>query len=103
MDENYPRHQDGRAAELLARARAGMAAALERSAVDMEFRRELLATPRAALARHLGCHLPDGLDVTFVESHGGVVIVLPDPVPGARPAAPPGWREGMAAAPVAEG
>jgi ribosomally synthesized peptide (two-chain TOMM family) len=75
--------------ELLDLARKGMQAVLERSAVDPEFRRELLADPRGALERHFGYNLPEGFNVAFVENKADATIVLPDMIGGNRAAAPP--------------
>ncbi|HET7234570.1 MAG TPA: hypothetical protein VFJ16_31450 [Longimicrobium sp.] len=76
--------------ELLELARKGMQAVLERSAVDMEFRRELLADPRGALERHFGYNLPEGFNVAFVENLADATIVLPDMIGGRQSATPPG-------------
>jgi hypothetical protein len=66
--------------DLLAQAREAMESVLARSAVDMEFRQLLLASPREALRVHFGRSIPEGLNVRFVESFGGATLVLPEPL-----------------------
>lgn len=53
---------------------------LRRSRVDLEFRRRLVADPRAAIREALGHDLPLGLTIQFVERPPNVdaLIVLPD-------------------------
>jgi len=55
-------------------------ALLRRSATDMEFRRKLLAEPRAAIAEFTGSPVSDSLNVVFVENRSDATVVLPDPV-----------------------
>jgi hypothetical protein len=88
MDMHPPGGSDRPEPQLMEMAREGMQAVLARSAVDLDFRRELLADPRQALARHFGWRLPAGFDVAFVENRAGATIVLPDFVGGTRHPAP---------------
>jgi hypothetical protein len=53
---------------------------LARSATDGEFRRRLVADPRAAVAEFTGQPVSQSLNVVFVENTADVTIVLPDPV-----------------------
>ena len=55
---------------------------LDRSATDMPFRARLVATPREAIAEHIGVSvdaLPDAIDVRFVENTARATFVLPEP------------------------
>ena len=55
-------------------------AVLDRSAVDAEFRKQLLAEPRRAILESFGITIPASFNVKFVEKDRGVdaLIVLPD-------------------------
>jgi hypothetical protein len=55
-------------------------AMLTRSATDMEFRKKLLADPRAAVAEFTGKPAPADFNVVFIENKAGATVVLPDPV-----------------------
>jgi hypothetical protein len=64
-----------------ARAKAAedlMQQVLSRSATDMEFRRQLLAEPGAAIAGLTGRSMKAPVNVRFIESKGAPTIVLPD-------------------------
>ena len=51
---------------------------IERAGSDPEFRAQLVADPRAALASHLGVNLPDALSIRVQEERPGeVILVLP--------------------------
>jgi len=82
MNNNQRPQENTLSPELMARAREGMESVLARSAVDMEFRRELLQSPRQALSRHFGRPIPETFNVVFIENQADVTIVLPDPVGG---------------------
>lgn len=51
---------------------------LVRSASDLDFRRQLLTDPQAAIEAHLGRPLNGSLDVRFIENTVDATIVLPD-------------------------
>lgn len=53
---------------------------LSRSATDMEFRRKLLTSPRAAVEEYTGRELPESWNVQFIENGGTTTIVLPDAI-----------------------
>jgi hypothetical protein len=57
-----------------------LTAVLARSAVDREFRRDLLIDPQAALKSALGMVFPAGFRIRFIERHADVdaLVVLPD-------------------------
>jgi len=57
-----------------------LSAVLARSAVDLEFRRELLTAPQTALKSALGMVLPAGFRIRFVERDANLdaLVVLPD-------------------------
>ena len=59
---------------------AGLEAVIVRAAVDVEFRRQLLADARTAIAETFGFALPPTLRLRFVERDPDVqlMIVLPD-------------------------
>lgn len=59
---------------------AGLEAVIVRAAFDAEFRRQLLADARAAIAETFGVALPPTLRLRFVERDPDVqlMIVLPD-------------------------
>lgn len=62
--------------------RSGLAEVTLRAALDPEFRRRLLETPREAIRDTLGIELPPRLRVHFIEKGRDVdlLVVLPDPV-----------------------
>lgn len=53
---------------------------LARSAVDREFRRDLLIDPQTALKSALGMEFPAAFRIRFIERHADVdaLVVLPD-------------------------
>ena len=55
-------------------------AILQRSTVDMAFRRELLTNPRGAIEQAFGVVIPPAFNIRFIERDPGVdaVVVLPD-------------------------
>ena len=66
--------------EVIQKAQEQFKQLLERSATDMDFRRQLLEEPKAALEAHYGKQLPDTYNVSFVENKADATIVLPDAV-----------------------
>jgi hypothetical protein len=62
----------------IAGGEAKMQEILGRSATDVDFRRKLVDSPRAALAEALGGEVPESFDVRFIENRASATIVLPD-------------------------
>jgi hypothetical protein len=52
---------------------------LSRSAMDMEFRKQLVADPRAALSAHFGKEIPETVNIRFLDAQGTPTVVLPEP------------------------
>ncbi|HXT17137.1 MAG TPA: NHLP leader peptide family RiPP precursor [Gemmatimonadaceae bacterium] len=59
-------------------AETAYAKLLERSAVDRDFRRQLLTNPRAALAAITGREVAESVTIKFVENTADATIVLPN-------------------------
>jgi hypothetical protein len=55
-------------------------AILQRSAIDLAFRRELLTNPRGAIEQAFGVVIPRTFNIRFIERDPGVdaLVVLPD-------------------------
>jgi hypothetical protein len=60
-----------------------LAAILERSASDREFRQDLLDRPDEAIRQGFGIRVPDGYRIKFVERDAAFdsMVVLPDLIP----------------------
>lgn len=56
----------------------GISEVLNRSATDMEFRKQLLSDPRAALSAHFGREIPATTELRFIDPQGTPTVVLPD-------------------------
>lgn len=59
----------------------GINEVLSRSATDMEFRKQLLSDPRAALSAHFGREIPETTNIRFIDAQGTPTVVLPDVSP----------------------
>lgn len=51
---------------------------LTRSATDMEFRKQLVSDPRAALSAHFGREIPETTNIRFIDAGSTPTVVLPD-------------------------
>lgn len=61
---------------------------VSRATVDPEFRKQLLANPRAAIQREAGVELPAGIEINVVEElEKGLYVVLPPDAGAATPGA----------------
>lgn len=56
----------------------GISEVLNRSTTDLEFRKQLLSDPRAALSAHFGREIPATTDIRFIDPKGVPTVVLPD-------------------------
>jgi len=67
-------------ADLSKQAEAQLQKLLHRSAIDQEFRKKLLTTPREALREFHGQEIPATVDVRFIENTADATFVLPDAI-----------------------
>jgi len=65
--------------EKLAQVQERFGEILSRSTTDMDFRRQLVSDPRAALSAHFGREIPESVNIRFMESGGTPTVVLPEP------------------------
>jgi hypothetical protein len=64
--------------EKLQKVQERLGEVLSRSAVDMEFRKQLVADPRAALSAHFGKEIPETVNIRFLDTQGTPTVVLPE-------------------------
>jgi hypothetical protein len=66
--------------EVVRKATERMEALLARSTTDLDFRRKLVADPRAAMTEFTGRPVPATVNIVFVENTADATIVLPDAI-----------------------
>lgn len=76
----YVRRRGGHAMTMTAKEQHVLEAVLQRSVVDLEFRRQLLHDPRRAMQEALGVSVPANFRVKFIEKDKNVdaLVVLPN-------------------------
>jgi len=68
--------------EKMQKAQEKLGEVLTRSASDIEFRKQLVSNPRAALSAHFGKEMPESFNIRFVDAQGTPTVVLPEPGTG---------------------
>jgi hypothetical protein len=78
-----PQNQIASNADVAQTAQENLHRLLTRSATDADFRKQLISSPRQAVADFYGrdlSEIPESLNVVFVENTADATIVLPDAV-----------------------